>query len=103
IFNYLNFYKMKKAILKIFGVAALAAGMLYNVQVFNAENGSDISLGALENMAVAQNEGGSYGGLCCQTVYWSCYHPIGIGSISPILLDRRNTSYATNTIFTSKW
>lgn len=69
---------MKKAILKVFGVAALAAGMLYNVQVFNAENGSDISLGALENMAVAQNEGGSYGGLCCQTVYWSCYHPIGI-------------------------
>ncbi len=47
---------MKKAILKIFGVAALAAGMLYNVQVFDVENGSDISLAALVNMAVAQSE-----------------------------------------------
>ncbi len=49
---------MKKAILKFFGVAALAAGMMYNVQVFDAENGSDISLAALGVMAVANSESG---------------------------------------------
>ncbi len=46
---------MKKAILKVFGLAALAAGMMYNVQVFDTVNGSDISLAALVNMAVAQS------------------------------------------------
>ena len=53
---------MKKGILKIFGVVALAAGMLYNVQVFNAENGLDISMAALGVMAVANNEGGGCSG-----------------------------------------
>ena len=57
---------MKKAILKIFGVAALAAGMLYNVQVFDAENISGLSLISLENIAFALNEnndGNDNGGL----------------------------------------
>jgi len=47
---------MKKAILKVFGVAALAAGMMHNVQVFESANSSDISLAALGNVAVAQSE-----------------------------------------------
>src|SRR5690606_6455984 len=49
---------MKKAILKIFGVAALAAGMMYNVQVFESANSSDISLATLGSVAVAQSESG---------------------------------------------
>lgn len=49
---------MKKALLKVFGVAALAAGMLYNVQVFDNEISSAIFLAALGNVAVAQSEGG---------------------------------------------
>lgn len=68
---------MKKAILKVFGVAALAAGMMYNVQVSDVENGSDVSLATLGNVAVAQSEG-SYSGLCCQTNYYSCIHPAGL-------------------------
>ena len=47
---------MKKGILKVFGVAALAAGMLYNMQVLDSENNSDISLAALKNSAVAKSE-----------------------------------------------
>ena len=59
-------------------MAALAAGMLYNVQVFDAENGSDISMAALGVMAVAQNEGGSnFNGICCQRVSKICRHPLG--------------------------
>lgn len=50
---------MKKVILKVFGVAALAAGMMYNVQVFSSENGPDISLATLGNVAIANNEGGN--------------------------------------------
>ena len=46
---------MKKAILKVFGLAALAAGMMYNVQMSDVENGSVISLAALGNVAVAQD------------------------------------------------
>lgn len=69
---------MKKGILKVFGVAALAAGMLYNVQVFDAENGLDISMAALGVMAVAQSEGGSnYNGICCQLETAACHHPNG--------------------------
>lgn len=52
---------MKKAFLKVFGVAALAAGMMYNVQMSDYGSSSDISLAALGNVAVAQSEGGS----CC--------------------------------------
>lgn len=48
---------MKKALLKVFGVAALAAGMMFNVQVFDTGSISDISLAALGNVANAQNEG----------------------------------------------
>lgn len=47
---------MKKMILRIFGVAALVAGMMYNVQVFDSGSSSNISLAALVNMAVAQSE-----------------------------------------------
>ncbi len=52
---------MKKAILKIFGVAALAAAMIYNVQVFGTDGDAGISLAALGSMAVANNEGST----CC--------------------------------------
>jgi len=55
---------MKKAILKIFGVAALAAGMIYNVQVSDVVSVSDISLAALGNVAAAQSEGGAPGPGC---------------------------------------
>lgn len=47
---------MKKALLKVFGVAALAAGMMFNVQMSDTLNSSDISLAALGNVAVAQSE-----------------------------------------------
>lgn len=53
---------MKKVILKIFGVVALAAGMMYNIQLFDSENSLDISLAALGNMAVAQGESSGSGG-----------------------------------------
>src|SRR5690606_6447574 len=61
ILNHLNSYKMKKAILKIFGVAALAAAMIYDVQVFGRDGDAGISLAALGSMAVANNEGST----CC--------------------------------------
>ena len=48
---------MKKVILKVFGVAALAVGVMFNAQVFDIENGSEVSLAALGNVAIAQNEG----------------------------------------------
>lgn len=44
-------------------MAALAAGMLYNVQVFSSENGSDISMTTVGKMAIANNENGG-GGTC---------------------------------------
>ncbi len=72
---------MKKGILKVFGVAALAAGMLYNVQVFDAENGSDISMAALGVMAVANNEGGGGGGHAnlCDSI-WKVTYSGSIGT-----------------------
>lgn len=69
---------MKKVILKVFGVAALAAGMMYNMQVFDSESSSGISLAALENVAFAQ--GGENNGrndhapdpVNCTYVVWEC-------------------------------
>ena len=67
---------MKKSILKIFGVAALAAGMLYNVQVFDSERSLDISLAALGSLAVAQSEGGDRG--CILDNTGCCIYPDGM-------------------------
>jgi hypothetical protein len=47
---------MKKMLLKFTGIAALAALMAYNVQLFEADNDFDISLAYLANMAYAQDE-----------------------------------------------
>ena len=55
---------MKKAILKIMGLVAVAALMVLNIQFTNMEEGSMISLSSLKNLAFAQggeNDGG--GGL----------------------------------------
>ena len=49
---------MKKAILKISGLAAMTALMTYNVQLFDATD-LGVSLAALGNVAVAQSEGDS--------------------------------------------
>jgi len=54
-------------------VAALAAGMLYNVQVFSSENGSDTSMIALGNMAVAQAENGGGCVRCHEPFDTECY------------------------------
>lgn len=69
---------MKKAILKIFGVAALAAGMLYNVQVFDEENRTNMALALTGNMAVAncessQGYGNSWSIVIHSSCHWTCY------------------------------
>src|SRR5699024_7240424 len=43
---------------KVFGLAALAAGMLYNVHMIDAGNETNISLSALGNVAEASSEAG---------------------------------------------
>ena len=62
-------------------MAALAAGMMYNVQVFESENISGLSLISLENIAFALNEnndGDDKGGL-----FWKKkYHRITCGPVS---------------------
>lgn len=63
---------MKKGILKVFGVAALAAGMLYNVQVFDTKSVSDISMAALGSIAIASSESGGSGINCNCTMLGSC-------------------------------
>jgi len=49
---------MKKGILKITGVAALAVLMAFNISSFTVEGGSDISLAYLGKMVYATTEGG---------------------------------------------
>lgn len=63
---------MKKAILKIFGVVALAAGMLYNVQMSDSESSSNISLAALANVAVANSENSSKYDVYCKDWGYTC-------------------------------
>ena len=81
-------YTMKKSILKVFGVVALAVGMLYNVQVSDVENGSDVSLATLGNVAVANSEG-SFGGICCQTSFALCFHPNGMSFVDAVWTPNR--------------
>ncbi len=66
---------MKKVILKFFGLAALAALMIVNIQFFQADNSSDISLAYFENTVYAQSEGGGNGwdGDC-----WGCDYGPGV-------------------------
>lgn len=52
---------MKKTVIRVFGLAALAAGMMYNVQVFDTKSVSDISMAALGSIAIASSESGGSG------------------------------------------
>lgn len=70
---------MKKSIFRIFGMAALAAGMLYNVQVSDVASGSDVALSALGNMAAANPEGGA-GCVRCEGIDESTCQRVIVGN-----------------------
>ena len=87
---------MKKRTLKLTGLAALAALMILNIQLFEVDPSSGISLASLENMAYAQTEddGGSGGnctandpGECVAEASCENYNSTGSTSICCVGLD----------------
>lgn len=63
---------MKKQILSITGLVAFGALMLFNIEVTNTDNSSNIMLSAVKNSVSAQSEGGVILSGDPHIVYFQC-------------------------------